>query len=60
MEVVRPMRERVLNDEMYLWRADAERWKDDPAWGPTFAARTIWLIDELEHVLTANTPKASS
>lgn len=43
---------RVLNDEMYAWKADARRYLDGEKvvtgdWSMTFAARVAWLVDEM-------------
>ena len=48
--------ERPLNDEMYMWRADAQRFIGSSRaaeWADTFAARVVWLVNELEAKVTA-------
>ena len=44
------------DDDLLRWHADAKRCRADPEtdwrmWGLTFAARTEWLIEEMERVL---------
>lgn len=47
----------ALNDEMYLWRADAERYLEGHRpieavnWCDTFAARVVWLVREMDRVV---------
>ncbi|MGH2711378.1 MAG: hypothetical protein ACRDH9_09275 [Actinomycetota bacterium] len=49
------MSDLALNDEMYAWRADTQKAIDGQeadGWELAFASRVVWLVNELERVVT--------